>query len=106
LRHSRWRRLAELSVLAPLAEDEWMDGVMDLVLHDAGRAEVCVLDWKTNRRRTGEPAETFLARLATDYAPQLRAYGRSLAAMFPACHVRRLVYATGIGEWIEIPVGD
>lgn len=106
LRHSRWRRLAELSVLAPLAEDEWMDGVMDLVLHDAGRAEVWVLDWKTNRRRTGEPAETFLARLATDYAPQLRAYGRSLAAMFPACHVRRLVYATGIGEWIEIPAGD
>lgn len=102
LRQPRWRRLAELSVLAPLAEDQWMDGVMDLVLHDADGAEAWVLDWKTNRRRAGESAEVFLARLAAEYAPQLRAYGRSLAAMFPTCRVRRLVYATGLGDWTEI----
>jgi ATP-dependent exoDNAse (exonuclease V) beta subunit len=102
LRHPRWRRLAELSVLAPLAEDRWMDGVMDLVLHDAEGDEAWVLDWKTNRRRTDEPVEVFLARLAAEYAPQLRAYGRSLAAMFPTCRVRRLVYATGAGAWTEI----
>ncbi len=106
LRHPRWRRLAELSVLAPLDQDRWMDGVMDLVLHDAEGAEAWVLDWKTNRRRTDEPNEAFLARLAAEYAPQLHAYGRSLAAMFPTCRVRRLVYATGLGEWIEIPPGD
>lgn len=103
LRHPRWRRLAELSVLAPLSENEWMDGVMDLVLHDAEGGEAWVLDWKTNRRRTDEPEADFLARLAAEYAPQLRAYGRSLAAMFPTCRVRRLVYATGAGAWTEIP---
>jgi ATP-dependent exoDNAse (exonuclease V) beta subunit len=79
-----------------------MDGVMDLVLHDADGDEAWVLDWKTNRRRTDEPIEVFLARLDAEYAPQLRAYGRSLAAMFPTCRVRRLVYATGAGVWTEI----
>jgi len=102
LRQPRWRRLAELSVLAPLSPDEWMDGVMDLVLHDAEGAEVWVLDWKTNRQRPDELVDAFLARLAAEYAPQLCAYGRSLAAMFPACRVRRFVYATGAGAWTEI----
>ena len=75
---------------------------MDLVLHDAEGAEVWVLDWKTNRQRPDELVDAFLARLAAEYAPQLCAYGRSLAAMFPTCRVRRFVYATGAGAWTEI----
>ncbi len=104
LRDARWTRLAELSVLAPLDDEgeAWMDGVMDLVLHDGEAREVWVLDWKTNRRRAAETEEAFLARLEAEYAPQLRAYGRALAAMFPACRVRRLLYATGLGRWVEV----
>ncbi|MBC8010475.1 MAG: PD-(D/E)XK nuclease family protein [Burkholderiales bacterium] len=98
----RWTRLAELAVFAPLDETAWMDGVIDLVLHDAEARELWVVDWKTNRRRAMETEAEFLARLAEEYAPQLHAYGRSLAAMFPGCEVRRLVYGTAVGEWIEV----
>jgi len=98
----RWSRQAELAVFAPLGPEAWMDGVMDLVLHDAQACEVWVLDWKTNRRREAESEANFLARLAEEYAPQLRAYGRSLALMFPGSSFRRLLYATSAGRWIEI----
>lgn len=102
LERTNWTREAELAVFAPLAADAWMDGVMDLVLHDVGARQVWVLDWKTNRRRATETDADFLSRLAAEYAPQLNAYGNSLAAMFPGCAVRRLLYATVTGEWVEI----
>jgi ATP-dependent exoDNAse (exonuclease V) beta subunit len=102
LRAERWRRLAELAVLAPLSDAGWMDGVMDLVLHDPVAAEVWVVDWKTNRRRAGEAMDDFLARLAAEYRPQLSAYGDSLALMFPGTRLKRLLYATGVGRWIEV----
>lgn len=98
----RWTRLAELAVFAPLGDSTWMDGVLDLVLHDPAAGEVWVVDWKTNRRRATETDAECMVRLAEEYAPQLRAYGRSLAAMFPGCAVRRLVYGTAVGEWIEV----
>ncbi len=106
LERPRWARQAELAIFAPLGADAWMDGVMDLVLHDAQARETWVLDWKTNRRRAGEEEAVFLARLADEYAPQLRAYGRSLALMFPGTNVRRLLYATGVGRWIEISADE
>jgi ATP-dependent exoDNAse (exonuclease V) beta subunit len=102
LRAKRWSRLSELAVLAPLGDEGWMDGVMDLVLHDPVAHEAWVVDWKTNRRRVEEAEEAFLTRLAAEYAPQLCAYGKSLAAMFPECRVRRLIYGTGVGRWIEV----
>ena len=43
-----------------------------------------------------------LARLVAEYAPQLRAYGTCLAALFPDCAVRRLVYSTVAGDWSEV----
>lgn len=105
---ARWTRQAELSVFAPLAEgEEWMDGVIDLVLHDVAAGEVWVVDWKTNRRRVGETDEAVLARLATGYALQLQAYGKSLRDYFPEVRVRLLVYSTAVGQWAEIGVsGD
>lgn len=102
LRAARWSRLTELAVFAPLGEAGWMDGVMDLVLHDAAAGEAWVLDWKTNRRRLGETEEAFLDRLVAEYAPQLRAYGGSLAAMFPTCRIRCLIYTTMLGRSIEV----
>lgn len=103
LRHPRWERLAELGVFAPLRADAWIDGVMDLVLHDATGGEVWVVDWKTNRRRPGESDPELLARLAALYAPQLHAYGDCLAVFFPRANIKRWVFASAAGAWTEVP---
>lgn len=102
LREPRWTRQTEIGILAPLQAGAWIDGVIDLVLHDPENRRVWVVDWKTNRRRPGEDDAALLARLAAVYAPQLRAYGTCLAALFPDCTVRRLVYSTVAGAWTEV----
>jgi ATP-dependent helicase/nuclease subunit A len=101
LRDSRWTRLAEIGIFAPLRPEAWIDGVIDLVLHDAVAGEIWVLDWKTNRRRSGETDEALLVRLVEEYAPQLSAYGECLAGFFPGCRVRRLVFSSVAGAWSE-----
>ena len=98
----RWAREAELAVFAPLQADAWMDGVMDLVLHDEHANEVWVLDWKTNRRRNAEGDAELLGRLREEYAPQLDAYATSLRQAFPGARVRAWLYATAAGARIEI----
>lgn len=102
LREPRWTRQAEIGILAPLRAGAWIDGVIDLVLHDPAGRSIWVVDWKTNRRREGEADAAILTRLAAVYAPQLRAYGTCLAALFPDCAVRRLVYSTVAGAWHEV----
>jgi hypothetical protein len=102
----RWSREAELAVFAPLGAEAWMDGVMDLVLHDPVANEVWVLDWKTNRRRRNENDTCLLERLRLEYAPQLDAYALSLREAFPGARVRAWVYATAAGKRTEIlPAG-
>jgi ATP-dependent exoDNAse (exonuclease V) beta subunit len=105
MRAPRWTRLAELAVFAPLRADAWIDGVMDLVLHDAAAEAVWVVDWKTNRRRPGESDAALLARLVAEYAPQLQTYGNCLEPFFPGCAVRRLVFSTAAGRWAEVSRG-
>jgi ATP-dependent helicase/nuclease subunit A len=95
----RWTRRAELGVFAPLRADAWIDGVIDLVAHDAAARQVVVVDWKTNRRRSGERDEELLARLAADYAPQLAAYGTCVRGFFPGCAVELRVFASAAGAW-------
>jgi hypothetical protein len=102
LNDAKWTRQAELAVFAPLESDAWMDGVIDFVLHDPVANVVWVLDWKTNRRRAQERSEEMLARLREEYRPQLGAYGRAVRGFFPGCAVTLLVYASGLGEWIEV----
>ena len=101
LRAARWTRRAEIGIFAPLRKEGWIDGVIDLVLHDAAAGEIWVLDWKTNRRRNGETDEALLERLVTEYAPQLSAYGECLAGFFPGCRVRRLVFSSVAGDWSD-----
>jgi ATP-dependent exoDNAse (exonuclease V) beta subunit len=96
---ARWTRLAELGVFAPLRADAWIDGVIDLVAHDAAARQVVVVDWKTNRRRPGEGDAALLARLAADYAPQLAAYGTCIRGFFPGCAVELRVFASAAGAW-------
>jgi ATP-dependent helicase/nuclease subunit A len=102
IREPRWTRLAEAGVFAPLPPDGWIDGVIDLVLHDPGAAEVWVVDWKTNRRREGEGDSALVTRLASTYERQLAAYGSSVAASFPGCRLRLWVYSTVAGLWGEV----
>jgi ATP-dependent exoDNAse (exonuclease V) beta subunit len=102
IRSGRWAMSPELAVFSPLASGEWIDGVMDLVLHDPAGRRIWILDWKTNHRRSMEEETAFLQRLAQEYAPQLRAYGESLRGMMPDFAVRLLVYSSFAGRWIEI----
>ena len=102
MRDPRWNRLAEVGIFAPLSPDSWIDGVMDLVLHDPGAAEVWIVDWKTNRRGEGEGDSSLLERLAAEYAGQLSAYGTSAAAFFPGSRVTLWIYSTAAGAWTRV----
>ncbi|MFT3868202.1 MAG: UvrD-helicase domain-containing protein [Nibricoccus sp.] len=102
LRSGDWTLLAELAVVAPLGDSGWIDGVMDLVLHNAARREVVVIDWKTNHFRPSERGGELLVRLAREYAPQLSAYGQALLAVMPGQEVRLLVYSSAAGDWLAV----
>ena len=43
-----------------------------------------------------------VARLLAEYRPQLQAYGRSAAALFPGCEVRLSLYSTVVAQLAEI----
>jgi ATP-dependent exoDNAse (exonuclease V) beta subunit len=103
MREGRWSRLAEAGVFAPLSGEEWIDGVIDLVLYDPISGELWIVDWKTNRRGAGEGDLELLARLAGAYERQLSAYGSSASGFFPGCRVRLWVYSTVAGLWAGVP---
>jgi ATP-dependent helicase/nuclease subunit A len=105
LNDRRWERQAELGVFAPLGGDAWIDGVIDLILHDPVAGEVWIVDWKTNQRRLDEPDAALRERLVAEYRPQLQAYGRSAAGLFPGCRIRLSVYSTVAGSLSDIPPG-
>jgi ATP-dependent exoDNAse (exonuclease V) beta subunit len=102
LNNGRWTRQAELAVFAPLAPEAWMDGVIDLVLHDRAAQVIWVLDWKTNRQRATERPEEMMARLQEEYRPQLEAYACAMRVFFPDHLLKLLVYASALGEWTEV----
>jgi ATP-dependent exoDNAse (exonuclease V) beta subunit len=102
LSSARWERATELAIFSPIEEGAWIDGVMDLVLHDAARHEVWIVDWKTNRLRFTEGARELLARLASEYADQLKAYGDSVQNLFLGAKIRLLVYSSVAGDWIDV----
>jgi ATP-dependent exoDNAse (exonuclease V) beta subunit len=102
LRAARWTRLAELGIFAPLKAGTWIDGVIDLVLHDGEANELWIIDWKTNRRRVGENDEVLLARLVEEYTPQLTAYANCAAEFFPGAAVKALVFSTAAGKWCDV----
>jgi hypothetical protein len=106
LRDPRWTRAAELAIFAPLSPDAWIDGVVDLVMHDATSNDVWIVDWKTNRRRAGEPDSALLERLVEEYRPQLDAYGRCGAQLFPGCRLKLLLYASAVGDWREMTLAE
>jgi ATP-dependent exoDNAse (exonuclease V) beta subunit len=102
LNSDRWERAAELAIFSPIEDDTWIDGVMDLVLHDAARHEVWIVDWKTNRLRFTEGVRELLVRLASEYAAQLKAYGNSVQNMFSGAKIRLSVYSSVAGDSIDV----
>ncbi|HEY5227338.1 MAG TPA: 3'-5' exonuclease, partial [Opitutaceae bacterium] len=104
LRQPRWTRLSEAGVFAPLPPGQWIDGVIDLVLHDPSASEVWIVDWKTNRRRGQEADPDLAARLAAEYESQLRAYGACACGFFGGATLRLWVYSTVAG--LLAPVGS
>jgi ATP-dependent exoDNAse (exonuclease V) beta subunit len=99
LRLPKWRILSELSVVAPVGDAGWVDGVIDLVAQDVAGGEILIIDWKTNRQRTGEPGEALLDRLQEEYHPQLAAYGTCLRHFFAEASIKLGVYSTALGDW-------
>jgi ATP-dependent helicase/nuclease subunit A len=95
---ARWTRLAEVGIFAPMPPDQWIDGVIDLVLHDPALREVWIVDWKTNRRLAGEDDSALLGRLAAEYEPQLQAYGACSFGFFEGYKMRLWVYSTVAGR--------
>lgn len=102
LRQERWTLITELAVFSPVDAAAWIDGVMDLVVHEMVKKELWILDWKTNQRKEAETDRDLLARLASEYAPQLIAYGRSIQKLFPGHNLRLLVYSSVLGEWTDV----
>lgn len=102
MRDPRWTRLAEVGIFAPLGAEGWIDGVIDLVLHDAKTGELWIVDWKTNRRGASEDDAALLQRLSNNYEKQLSAYGTCASVFFTGARVRLWVYSTVAGEWIGV----
>ena len=102
LRDPRWTRLAEVGIFAPLSEGRWIDGVIDLILHDPAFNELWIVDWKTNRRQAGEADPCLLSRLAEEYQRQLSAYGTCAGRFFPGCRMSLWVYSTVAGLLVEV----
>ena len=101
----RWSKMAEVAVFASVGEGAWIDGVIDLVMHDAEGGVLWIVDWKTNHRRTGETDSGLLGRLTEEYAEQLRAYGECAKRFFENGAMRLWIYATAGGRTGEIAAG-
>jgi ATP-dependent helicase/nuclease subunit A len=97
----RWTRLAEAGIFAPYGAEGWIDGVIDLVLHDAAADELWIVDWKTNQRAVQEDDQALLGRLAAEYRGQLSAYGACASGFFPGAVVALWIYSTVAGKWIR-----
>lgn len=103
LRTTRARCLMELAVFAPIEGGAWVDGVMDLVLHDKEGFRVRVIDWKTNQPRPGEEMNEFLRRLGDGYRPQLRSYASCVETFFPGCTISLELYSSFAGVVLALP---
>ena len=95
--------LPEMPFSHPRHADEWMEGIMDLVILSRGGAKLWIVDWKTDRRRPSDANDAaFLCRIAEKYAPQLKAYAEVFARGLGRPVDRLLLYSTALGETVQI----
>ncbi|MEM6883518.1 MAG: UvrD-helicase domain-containing protein [Verrucomicrobiota bacterium] len=93
--------LPELPFLWPISKNQWMEGVIDLVVRFDER-DWAVVDWKTNHRMQHESQEQFESRMQTSYHAQLEAYARVCAQQNPQSDVRFGLYLTEAGKYLEL----
>ena len=96
------RALAEAGILAPLGADGWIDGVIDLVLHDP-RAERG-LDRRLEDQPAGRRRRTTRRSLRgspPNTGASFRPTGHARPGSSRAAAVRLWVYSTVAGEWTE-----
>ena len=90
--------LPEMPFSHPRDANEWIEGIMDLVVVTRCQ-ELWIVDWKTDRRGSADAdEESFLRRLAEKYGPQLRAYAEVFARGFGRPVSRLLLYSTALGR--------
>ena len=94
--------LPEMPFSYPRSAEEWIEGIMDLVLVTRDQ-QLWIIDWKTDRRQPTEPDEgALLERLADKYGPQLRAYAEIFARGFSRPVSRLLLYSTVLGQTVSV----
>ena len=66
-----------------MADGVWESGRFDRVVfvRDGGGLRATVMDYKTNRPRRGEAPGDFRARMASEYAGQMRSYRRAVSSL-------------------------
>ncbi len=89
--------LAEVPFSHPRSAEEWMDGVIDLVVAMRGGA-LWIIDWKTDRRFLAESADAFAKRLRDAYGAQLAAYAEVLQRGMGRDVERLILYSTELGS--------
>ncbi len=97
--------LAEAPFSFARSADEWLEGIIDLVvITESG--DIWIVDWKTDRRRAVETEDELLARLAEKYGPQLAAYAELFERGVSRKVTRRLLYATPLGRAVDVGTVD
>ncbi len=94
--------LPEMPFAYPRDAEEWIEGIMDLVVVTRER-DLWIVDWKTDRQRAADENETvFLRRLAEKYGPQLEAYAEVFARGFGRPVGQLLLYSTVLGKTVTV----
>lgn len=95
--------LAEMPFIWPVAQDQWMEGVIDLVVRSKN-GDCWVIDWKTNRALTDESEDEFQSRLSSQYRPQLEAYAKICAEQMKPRSIRCGLYLTTTAGYLNLDV--
>ena len=94
--------LAEMPFASPRNANEWLEGIMDLVIVTR-QGETWIVDWKTDRRwSTDVGDQAFLRHLSDKYRPQLEAYAEVFAQGLGRPISRLLLYSTVLGQVQEV----
>jgi ATP-dependent exoDNAse (exonuclease V) beta subunit len=98
LSEGAWFR-TEVPFSYAVAEDRWMEGVIDLLV-GTQRDSLWIVDWKTNQQLPDETEEAFTERLRATYTPQLEAYAAVIEQGFRRKVSQRLIYSTVLGRFV------
>ena len=94
--------LPEMPFSYPRSPEEWIEGIMDLLIVTRDE-QLWIVDWKTDRPRSHDIGDdALLQRLAEKYGPQLQAYAEVFARGFGRPVNRLLLFSTVLGRTVEV----